>query len=785
MADHVWPGPRCAHCSKPRAEVETGEPCDGKEAGGKIYAAQCGSGVIDMGANLVGDELPWEPGDVVEYRYFEPPEKYDREDRGQYVWRFGTIETKIGPNTWRVREPHGTADRVESRMMRRADHRCQHCGVADFMAHEKWCKTQPQPPAVKPPLDAATLVELEGLRRRLDYTTADRDRLARDCEDANKRAKAHSATIAEMCDERARLIKQTDEAKQAERNALNARDAIFVELLEFKKATMLDPPNDDYGRLTPDHLRVHLQDLGDACDKATRNIDVVRNALQAWRNWSDEVAPPWGRPTDRSDDAQRKHIGDAVDSYKKFAGEHLPALLEYLDNMKIRGGLFWVERVKELGAAYDKADAERVRLQKLAEEYEALTVEFIGELDKAEVPTEDAGRQLSNPQRIALLARTREALVPLTQRLDRERDEAREIAKVAEREAIEYREKLSTEEHKATSLAGQLAFERNALRQTAAMLEDKTDRLTHCSKALDQLAPRVLEHVGFAADMPMWKRIDILGRTFHNVLEDRDSWMRKQSEAVTAHANSVAAWLDAAGNLENGSPAGLRHYIATLKRNAETASDSISRLEIEVVKLRKDLAEIGRLTAAGHEPPIVRVRVLVDAMRELNGMRDTFGEIAKMIGCYSTAPNDVMTKLQKLVEEVGQLRLADGTSRADLTKQIDEAHDRLNAHDVPLCNAGHKPMTLARRIDELADERNDARRRANELAEEMTRDVDAGAIAEIGIGGQLPDKTDLEDEADPDDEREYPSDPELGAQVIEDVIDRAAEKLIARMMGDE
>jgi len=204
-----------------------------------------------------------------------------------------------------------------------------------------------------------------------------------------------------------------------------------------------------------------------------------------------------------------------------------------------------------------------------------------------------------------------------------------------------------------------------------------------------------------------------------------------------------------------------------------------------VVKLRKDLAEIGRLTAAGHEPPIVRVRVLVDAMRELNGMRDTFGEIAKMIGCYSTAPNDVMTKLQKLVEEVGQLRLADGTSRADLTKQIDEAHDRLNAHDVPLCNAGHKPMTLARRIDELADERNDARRRANELAEEMTRDVDAGAIAEIGIGGQLPDKTDLEDEADPDDEREYPSDPELGAQVIEDVIDRAAEKLIARMMGDE
>lgn len=861
MADHVWPGPRCAHCKKPRAEVETGEPCDGKQTGGRVFAAECGSGVIDMGTNRFdGDELPWEPGDVVEYRYFEPPEKYDRNDRGQYVWRFGTIEQKIGPNVWRVREPHGTADRVESRMMRRADHRCQHCGITDGMAHVTWCKTQPQP--VKPPTEDATLVELEGLRRRLDYTTADRDRLARDCEDANKRAKAHSATIAELCDERARLIKRTEEAEKSEAGAKNARDALFVELLEFKKATMLDPPNDDYGRLTPDHLRQHIQDISDTCDKATKNISVVRDALQQWRNWSDTIAPPWGRPDDRSDDGQRTHIGQCITSYRKWAETDLPALLEYLDGMRVRSGLFWLERVKLLGEAYDKADAERVRLQKLAEEYERLTVEFVGELEAAGAPTTMQGRELSNVQRIAwiadqarqyermaadakttvrtlqlelsnawehfdhkvdgqpfwsdrelngggervelctaiaeVLAHYRSHLSAVT----RERNEAREIAKVAERDAIELRDKLSTAEHEVTHARDQVAALQETLAEANRLHHDKVDRLNAISIELDQLPPNIHVHCDFRETTSMADRVKVIATAFSGMVDDRDRWMRKESEAMalaSKHCTELVEFREATGFADPHSttPAQLANWVQVMKENRDASAKMIGDLESEVVQLRKahaaDVESRATITKllGGRDGETIEgcIRSLMlqrdEAIRAREVLNGALAEIGKLCGPFPSGDVALVTeRVQKLVEQLGQLKLADGTARADLEAQLESAHRELNEAAVIAIADNGKPMTVARRIEALIDERNAAARRAQELAEEMTRDVDAGAVAEIGMGGHLPDKTDLEDE-DPDDSERYEVPDDLGANVIEDVIDRAADKLVARMMGDE
>lgn len=43
--------------------------------------------------------------------------------------------------------------------------------------------------------------------------------------------------------------------------------------------------------------------------------DALRDQIQTWRNWSDEVAPPWGRTDARDDAAQRELISNRIAAF--------------------------------------------------------------------------------------------------------------------------------------------------------------------------------------------------------------------------------------------------------------------------------------------------------------------------------------------------------------------------------------------------------------------------------------------------------------------------------------
>lgn len=104
---------------------------------------------------------------------------------------------------------------------------------------------------------------------------ADRKVLVADCTDAKKRAEAHSASIAKMCDERAMLIQRAEDEAKCAANALSARDAVFLELQAIREATMLDPPDGDWSKITAEHVRQHVQDLADQRDRAMRDSELV------------------------------------------------------------------------------------------------------------------------------------------------------------------------------------------------------------------------------------------------------------------------------------------------------------------------------------------------------------------------------------------------------------------------------------------------------------------------------------------------------------------------------
>jgi hypothetical protein len=75
-------------------------------------------------------------------------------------------------------------------------------------------------------------------------------------------------------------------------------------------------------RRASDDLRVHAiveqqafrerNEAESQRDAALAEVEKLRDAVRMWRNWSDEVVPPWGRGGDRSDDGQRTLISQRM-----------------------------------------------------------------------------------------------------------------------------------------------------------------------------------------------------------------------------------------------------------------------------------------------------------------------------------------------------------------------------------------------------------------------------------------------------------------------------------------
>lgn len=693
MADHTWPGPRCAHCNKPRAVNETGEPCDGKIEGARIYANECGSGVIDIGGAVNPDDLPWEPGDVVQWR------RFDADPPAGYGWAPGIVDRCLERGWVLLKEPSGMKQRVESRTMRRADHLCPRCLVGEGMAHERWCANMQPTKAEEPP--AIDREKLSTLRKAITFEGRDHIEPALVGEH-----KASTGCVGLTGNERMTVLALVEaELRRGVEDNASCIGRVMVALW-----TEIGYGN-FYGK--GDTLEGAVARMINRHKEYVKRLDDQAGKIREWRNWSDELAPPFGSTRDRGDDAQRLEIKTTIAKLRETVAAKDATITKLCEEKELLAKQLDESRAAATGAlnARDQVFAELLAFKKAtmldppSDDYGRLTPEHLRQHIQDLGDRSDVNANRCDQQRDWLVDITfeldRAAAPPadtlakrvkaLGEQTGRLRDcvfvdsgiqakltAAREVAAVSERDAIELREKLSTAEHELSAM-------NETHQHTTRLMHEKVDIISGVSQAIDGVA--------FPSDrMPLSNRV---------------TW--------------IVEWY---------------------KR-----------------------------------------------------LRDAMNEISKLIGGFGENPEPgvVITRVQSLVEQIGMLRLDDGTTRADLTRQIDAAHDRLTAHDVPLCNAGHKPMSLARRIDELADERNDAKRRVNELAEEMTRDVDAGVIAEIGMSGQLPDKTDLEDEeppADGDDPwasrtRSIDQRNEEADDIIEDVIDRAADKLVARIMGDE
>jgi hypothetical protein len=59
-------------------------------------------------------------------------------------------------------------------------------------------------------------------------------------------------------------------------------------------------------------LATLLADSEERARNSERAAEQLRKQVQEWRNWSDEVAPPFGSARDRSDEGQRKAISDLL-----------------------------------------------------------------------------------------------------------------------------------------------------------------------------------------------------------------------------------------------------------------------------------------------------------------------------------------------------------------------------------------------------------------------------------------------------------------------------------------
>lgn len=710
-----WLGPVCAHCKKPRAEIETGTPCE-----------SCGSGVVfvtgtgEVETNMLGGG--WMPGDAVEYWELDPDKRNRPDGRPLAHFHVAAIHAGFSSGTgWTLRLPSNQVTHVTPERLRRFDG-CGGCGQPDGMEppHRLHCRYGQPTENSAPTIDRE---KLSTLRKAITFEGRDHIEPALVGDH-----KASTGCVGLTGNERMTVLALVEaELRRGVEDNASCIGRVMVALW-----TEIGYGN-FYGK--GNTLEGAVARMINRHKEYVKRLDEQAGKIREWRNWSDDLAPPFGSTRDRGDDAQRLEIKTTIAKLRETVAakdatitklcEEKELLAKQLDESRAaatgalnsRDQVFTEllafkkatmldppsddygrltpdhlrQHLQDLGDAYNKADVGKHRLRKLGEGYELEIANAWEHLDKAV-----DGQPYWSEREIDLDEAVATVLKHYREQTSRLRDcvfadsgiqakltAAREVAAVSERDAIELREKLSTAEHELTAM-------NETHQHTTRLVHEKVDIISGVSQAIDGVA--------FPSDrMPLSNRV---------------TW--------------IVEWY---------------------KR-----------------------------------------------------LRDAMNEISKLLGGFSENPEPgvVIARVQSLVEQIGQLKLADGTARADLLDQLEAAHAELDAYGVERISIGvesrdQQVMTARERIYVLGQSYEARKREASELAEEMARGVDAVDVAEIGMSGRLPDKTDLEDEeppADGDDPwasrtRSIDQRNEEADDIIEDVIDRAADKLVARIMGDE
>jgi hypothetical protein len=175
--------------------------------------------------------------------------------------------------------------------------------------------------------------------------------------------------------------------------------------------------------------------------RTVRERDAARDSVQAWRNWSDEVVPPWGRTDDRSDDGQRALISERMTALVRQDG----ALSERLARVGVERDIAMRERDEARAKLEQYKTETREAFTKellVGAEYQRLWAEVSAKLASVERERDSYARSDFERQ----LDEARKDIATLTA----QRDQAVAIA-----DAIEHDIAVVTQHRKAQQSGGQ------------------------------------------------------------------------------------------------------------------------------------------------------------------------------------------------------------------------------------------------------------------------------------------------------------------------------------------
>lgn len=140
----------------------------------------------------------------------------------------------------------------------------------------------------------------------------------------------------------------------------------------------------DWSSLTNIRTALEAADVRHGRDR--EEIERLRAALLAWRIWSDFVSPPWGSKESRTDDGQRKKIGEELSNLRMAVVKHLPHP-NGPDNTTPGDPDAWNAAMQNLGDAIAERDALRAQLAAVTAARDELAVGWSVQIDESENPS--------------------------------------------------------------------------------------------------------------------------------------------------------------------------------------------------------------------------------------------------------------------------------------------------------------------------------------------------------------------------------------------------------------
>lgn len=195
------------------------------------------------------------------------------------------------------------------------------------------------------------LAELEKAQLRIRQLENEKAELDRSAQSA---AKISTEQITKLCEENERRGRDLETARKEYEAARSARDAVWVELQAMREATMLEPPGGDWAKIDAEHLRQHVQDMGDQITKLTRERDQMSAECLEWSKASHHldhtiIAPPQLRAAAERVSNELASARVARDEWKAAArtlgskieqpAELVAAIDSLRDSMKVAGQL--------------------------------------------------------------------------------------------------------------------------------------------------------------------------------------------------------------------------------------------------------------------------------------------------------------------------------------------------------------------------------------------------------------------------------------------------------------